>query len=174
MIEINTAEIKSFAEKLHACDDVLLSGTVYTARDAAHMRMIKMLDKGEKLPIDINGAVIYYAGPTPAPEGAVIGSAGPTTSGRMDEFTPSLYDLGLGATIGKGQRNKSVCEAIIRNKAPYFIAIGGAGALYARHITSCEIIAFEELGCEAIRKLTFHNFPVYTAIDCFGGNIFNA
>ena len=150
----------------------MLSGKVYTARDAAHLRMIKMIDNGEKLPLDINGAIIYYAGPTPAPEGAVCGSVGPTTSGRMDAFAPKLMDIGLGATIGKGQRNKEVCDAIVRNKAPYFIAIGGAGALYAKHVVTCEVIAFDELGCEAIRKMTFDKFPVYTAIDCFGGNIF--
>ncbi|MDD2268414.1 MAG: FumA C-terminus/TtdB family hydratase beta subunit [Eubacteriales bacterium] len=172
MIEINTSDIKQMSLSLRAGDEVLLSGTVYTARDAAHKRISEMIDKKEPLPFDLVGAVIYYAGPTPAPEGMVIGSVGPTTSGRMDLWTPRLLDLGLGAMVGKGQRSPAVTEAIVRNKAVYFIAIGGTGALCAKHITSAEVIAFEDLGCEAVRKLTFKKFPVYVANDCHGGSLF--
>ena len=172
MISINTSEIKSFADTLRAGDEVLLSGTIYTARDAAHKRMVMLLDEGKALPFKINEAIIYYAGPTPAPEGKAIGSVGPTTSGRMDLWTPRLLDLGLVAMIGKGQRSKEVVEAIIRNHAPYFIAVGGAGALYAKHIVASKIIAFDDLGCEAIRKLTIENFPVYVAVDCTGNSLF--
>lgn len=172
MLEINTANIKDYINTLKAGDEVLLSGTVYTARDAAHKRIAELLDKSHPLPFELKGAVVYYAGPTPAPDGSVIGSVGPTTSGRMDFWTPRLLDLGLGAMIGKGQRSAAVTEAIIRNKAPYFIAIGGAGALCAKHITSAEVIAFDDLGCEAVRRLTFEKFPVYVANDCFGGSLF--
>jgi len=172
MISINTSQIKAYAETLHAGDEVLLSGIVYTARDAAHKRLSTLLDEGKKLPIKLNEAVIYYAGPTPAPEGKSIGSIGPTTSGRMDLWTPRLLDLGLVAMIGKGQRSSEVNEAIVRNKAPYFIAIGGAGALYAKYVKDSEVIAFEDLGCEAIRRLTIENFPVYVAADCHGKTLF--
>lgn len=172
MIEINTSSVKQMSLSLRAGDEVLLSGTVYTARDTAHKRISEMIDKKEPLPFDLVEAVIYYAGPTPAPEGMAIGSVGPTTSGRMDLWTPRLLDLGLGAMVGKGQRSSAVQDAIVRNKAVYFIAIGGAGALCAKHITSAEVIAFEDLGCEAVRKLTFEKFPVYVANDCYGGSLF--
>ncbi|MGN0574133.1 MAG: FumA C-terminus/TtdB family hydratase beta subunit, partial [Acutalibacteraceae bacterium] len=150
---INISEIKDFSSVLKAGDRVLLSGTVYTSRDAAHKRIFELLDKGEKLPFELDGACIYFAGPTPTPDGMVIGSCGPTTSGRMDVYSPRLLDLGLAAMIGKGQRNEAVCEAIVRNKAVYFCAIGGAGALYAKHIIACEEIAFKDLGCESVKRL---------------------
>ena len=131
-----------------------------------------MLDAGEKLPFDPEGAVIYYSGPCPAPPGRVIGPAGPTTSGRMDPYAPLLLDEGLIAMIGKGERNEAVCEAIRRNSAVYFCAVGGAGALAAAHITSCEVIAYPELGCESVKRLTISEFPLLVAIDSHGGNLF--
>ncbi|MBO4894520.1 MAG: fumarate hydratase C-terminal domain-containing protein [Clostridia bacterium] len=169
---IDTSEIKEYAEKLRAGDSVKLSGTVYTSRDAAHKRIFELLENGGELPFEIDGASIYYAGPTPTPEGRVIGSCGPTTSGRMDKFAPSLLDLGLSSMIGKGERSEEVCEAIVRNKAVYFCAIGGAGALCSKSIISCDEIAFFDLGCESVKKLTFKDFPVIVAIDCHGGNLF--
>lgn len=169
---INTSELKEKASILKVGDRVLLSGTVYTSRDAAHKRIFAALKNGEKLPYDLKGAVIYYAGPTPAPENLPIGSCGPTTSGRMDPYAPTLLDCGLTAMIGKGGRSPEVCEAIIRNKAVYLCAIGGAGALAAKCIKSCEVIAYEDLGCESVKKLTIENFPLIVAIDCNGGNLF--
>ena len=169
---INISEIKNYAEQLSAGDRVLLSGTVYTSRDAAHKRMFELLDKGESLPFDLNGACIYFAGPTPTPAGMVIGSCGPTTSGRMDVYSPRLLDLGLAAMIGKGQRNEAVCQAIVRNKAAYFCAVGGAGALYAKQIKACEEIAFKDLGCESVKRLELEDFPVVVGIDAKGGNLF--
>ncbi len=171
--EINVSELRGFCPKLRAGDKVLLSGYVYTARDAAHKRFDAMLDKGEKLPVDIENAVIYYAGPTPAPEGKPIGSCGPTTSGRMDKFAPRLLDLGLCAMIGKGERNYEVRNAVSRNGAVYFCAIGGAGALAASCVKSCEIVAFEDLGCESVKRLLVEKFPVTVANDCLGGDIFS-
>ena len=169
---LHTSEIAEFAEKLNAGDRVLLSGTVYTARDAAHKRIKALIDCSEQLPFDLKNAVIYYAGPTPTPEGLSIGSCGPTTSSRMDKFTPEFLDLGLVAMIGKGPRSNEVCEAINRNKAVYFCAIGGAGALASKCITSAEVIAFDDLGCESIKKLEIKDFPLIVAIDCNGGNLF--
>lgn len=169
---ININQIKEFSSVLKAGDRVLLSGKVYTSRDAAHKRIFEILDKGGELPYDLEGACIYFAGPTPTPEGMVIGSCGPTTSGRMDVYSPRLLDLGLAAMIGKGERNEDVCEAIVRNKAVYFCAIGGAGALCARQIKKCEEIAFFDLGCESVKKLELENFPVVVAIDSQGGNLF--
>lgn len=160
------------APQIRAGDRVLLSGTVYTARDAAHKRIMGLLDQGAPLPFPLKGAVIYYAGPTPAPEGLPIGSCGPTTSGRMDPFAPRLLDLGLAAMIGKGQRSRAVCEAICRNRAVYLCAIGGAGALAAQCIRSCQVIAFDDLGCESVKRLEVENFPLIAAIDCQGGNLF--
>lgn len=171
--EINVSDLRSFCPKLRAGDKVLLSGYIYTARDAAHKRFEAMLGKGEKLPVDIDGAVIYYAGPTPAPEGKPIGSCGPTTSGRMDRFAPGLLDLGLCAMIGKGERNAEVREAVVRNGAAYFCAIGGAGALAASCVKSCEVVAFEDLGCESVKRLLVEKFPVTVANDCRGGDIFS-
>ncbi len=169
---ININEIKSYSSVLKAGDRVNLSGTVYTSRDAAHKRIFQYLDEGKELPFELEGACIYFAGPTPTPDGMVIGSCGPTTSGRMDVYSPRLLDLGLAAMIGKGERNKEVCDAIVRNKAVYFCAIGGAGALYAKQITSCEEIAFKDLGCESVKRLELSDFPVIVGIDSHGGNLF--
>lgn len=170
--KINTSELKRFCPILHAGDRVLLSGTVYTSRDAAHKRIFECIENNKPLPYDLNGAVIYYAGPTPTPPGMAIGSCGPTTSKRMDPYTPRLLDMGVAATIGKGERSDEVCEAIIRNKSVYLCAIGGAGALAALKITDCEVIAFNDLGCESVKRLTFSDFPLTVAVDCNGGNIF--
>ncbi len=169
---LNTTQLREYAPKLSAGDRVMLSGTVYTSRDAAHKRIVSALQNGEALPYDLKDAVIYYAGPTPAPENLAIGSCGPTTSGRMDVFAPLLLDEGVVAMVGKGERNEAVCDAIIRNKAVYLCAIGGAGALASKCITSCDVIAYDDLGCESLKKLTFSDFPLTVAIDCSGGNIF--
>lgn len=169
---LHTSEITEIAEKLKAGDRVLLSGTVYTARDAAHKKIKALIDNNESLPFELQNAAVYYAGPTPTPEGFAIGSCGPTTSGRMDKFTPEFLDLGLKAMIGKGPRSNEVCEAIIRNKAVYFCAVGGAGALASKCITKCEVIAFEDLGCESVKKLEIKGFPLIVAIDCNGGSLF--
>ena len=169
---LNANELREYAPKLKVGDRVILSGTVYTSRDAAHKRICESLDNNEPLPYDLKDAVIYYAGPTPAPEGLAIGSCGPTTSSRMDVFAPRLLDLGVVAMVGKGERSKDVCDAIVRNKAVYLCAIGGAGALASKCITSCDVIAYEDLGCESVKKLTFNNFPLTVAIDCSGSNIF--
>lgn len=170
---LDCAEFKEKARTLRAGDRVLLSGTAYTARDAAHRRMAQALEQGEPLPFPLDGAVIYYAGPTPAPAHLPIGSCGPTTSGRMDVYTPALLDRGLAAMIGKGERRSEVCEAICRNKAVYLCAVGGAGALAAKCIDSCEVIAYEDLGCESVKKLHLKEFPLTVAIDCVGGNLFD-
>lgn len=169
---VNTKELKELCPQLSAGDRVILSGTVYTSRDAAHKRIFELLEQEKPLPYDLNGAVIYYAGPTPTPENAAIGSCGPTTSKRMDPYTPRLLDLGLTATIGKGERSKEVCEAIKRNQSVYLCAIGGAGALASLSISKCEVIAFDDLGCESVKRLEFNNFPLIVGIDCKGGNIF--
>ncbi len=171
-IELNTSELKERAKTLRAGDKVLLSGTVYTSRDAAHKRIKECIDRGEPLPYEINGAAVYYAGPTQAKDGMVIGSCGPTTSSRMDVYSPALLDMGLAAMIGKGERSEAVCDAVRRNGAVYFCAIGGAGALACKCITECEVIAFEDLGCESVKRLRFEKFPLTVAIDCAGGNIF--
>lgn len=170
--KINTNEIKKYADVLKAGDTVLLSGTVYTSRDAAHKRIKALIDDGKDLPYDLTGAVIYYAGPTPTPENLAIGSCGPTTSGRMDKFAPEFLDLGLSAMVGKGPRSKEVCEAIIRNKAVYFCAVGGAGAIASKCITECEVIAFEDLGCESVKRLKFKDFPLVVGIDASGNSLF--
>ena len=169
---VNTKELKALCPVLKAGDRVILSGTVYTSRDAAHKRIFELIEQGKPLPYDLNGAVIYYAGPTPTPKNAAIGSCGPTTSKRMDPYTPRLFDLGVVATIGKGERSKEVCEAIKRNQSVYLCAIGGAGALAALSITKCEVIAFDDLGCESVKRLEFDSFPLIVGIDCNGGNIF--
>ena len=170
--EINTAQLRELCEKLTAGDKVYLSGTVFTSRDAAHKRIFEYLESGIPLPYDLRDAVIYYAGPTPTPPGMAIGSCGPTTSSRMDSYAPRLYDLGVCATIGKGERNDEVCDAVKRNKGIYLCAIGGAGALAAKAVTDCRVIAFEDLGCESVKQLTFNRFPLTVGIDCSGGNIF--
>ncbi len=169
---INVEDLRARASELKCGDKILLTGTVYTSRDAAHKRFTEILNNGGQLPFEIQDAVIYYAGPTPAPEGKPIGSCGPTTSGRMDKFAPNLLDLGLCGMIGKGERSKSVRDAVVRNKAIYLCAVGGAGALACNCIKSCEVIAFEDLGCESVKKLYVENFPLIVANDCFGGDIF--
>lgn len=163
---------KEDAKNLKAGDYVYLTGTIYTARDAAHKRMQEALDAGENLPFDLTGNIIYYMGPSPAREGRPIGSAGPTTASRMDRYTPALLDLGMGAMIGKGKRSQAVIDAIVRNESVYFAAVGGAGALLSQRILSSEIIAYEDLGTEAIRKLEVVDFPVIVVIDCEGNNLY--
>lgn len=163
---------KEALKDLRAGDTVLLTGTVYTARDAAHKRMVEMLQKGETLPFDVNNAVIYYVGPTPEKPGHPIGSAGPTTSYRMDAYAPVLLDLGETGMIGKGQRSQEVKDAVVRNGAVYFAAIGGAGALMAQRVEHAEIIAFEDLGAEAVRKLQVKDFPVAVVLDSKGGDLY--
>lgn len=160
------------ARSLRAGDYVKITGTIYTARDAAHKRMSEALDRGEQLPIDIQGNTIYYLGPTPAREGRPIGSAGPTTSSRMDKYTPRLLDMGLVGMIGKGKRTKEVQDAIIRNGSVYFAAVGGAGALLSKKIKASEVVAYEDLGTEAIRKLTVEELPVIVVIDSLGNNLY--
>lgn len=169
---LNTNQLREYAPRLKAGDRVVLSGKVYTSRDAAHKRIVSALNNGEKLPYDLKDAVIYYAGPTPAPEGLAVGACGPTTSGRMDVFTPLLLDKGVCAMIGKGERDEAVCDAIKRNNAVYLCAIGGAGALASKCITQCNVIAYEDLGCESIKELQFKDFPLTVAVDCSGGNVF--
>ena len=169
---INVPFDSSVSTGLKAGDYVYLTGTIYTARDAAHKRMYEALQKGEKLPINVKNNTIYYMGPSPAREGRVIGSAGPTTASRMDKYAPSLLDLGLIGMIGKGRRNQAVHEAIVRDKAVYFAAVGGAGALLSKCITSSEVIAYDDLGTEAIRKLTVKDFPVIVVIDSEGRDLY--
>lgn len=163
---------KKEAENLQAGDYVYITGIIYTARDAAHQRMQETLDAGENLPIELNDNIIYYMGPSPAREGRPIGSAGPTTASRMDKYTPQLLDLGMGAMIGKGKRSQAVIDAIVRNGSVYFAAVGGAGALLSKCIKTSEVIAYEDLGTEAIRKLTVENFPVIVVIDSKGNNLY--
>lgn len=170
---IDSSLIAEVSPTLRCGDRVLLSGTVYTARDAAHKRIAAMIENGENLPFELEGACVYYAGPTPAPPGLPIGSCGPTTSSRMDPYAPLLLDKGLACMIGKGPRNADVVDAIARNNAVYLCAIGGAGALAAQCITECEVIAFEDLGCESVKKLTFKDFPLIVGIDCQGGSLFS-
>lgn len=160
------------AAALNAGDYVYLTGIIYTARDAAHKRMYEALEKGEQLPLDMKNNVIYYMGPSPARPGRVIGSAGPTTASRMDKYTPSLLDLGLKGMIGKGKRTREVRDAIVRNGAVYFAAVGGAGALLSRSIISSEVIAYDDLGTEAIRKLEVKDFPVIVVMDSNGNNLY--
>lgn len=170
--EITAPIDRDTIKTLHAGDYVYISGTIYTARDAAHKRMTETLDAGGDLPIEIKGNVIYYMGPSPAREGRPIGSAGPTTASRMDKYTPRLLDLGMGAMIGKGKRSQAVIDAIVRNGAVYFAAVGGAGAILSKCIKKSEIIAYEDLGTEAIRKLTIENLPVIVVIDAEGNNLY--
>lgn len=160
--------------KLKVGDIVSLSGYVYTARDAAHRKIVELIKNDAPLPFNLKGQVIYYVGPTPAPPGRVIGSAGPTTSSRMDFYTPLLLSLGLKGMIGKGGRSQEVVEAMKKFKAVYFLATGGVGALLSRHIISSEEIAFSELGTESIKRLLLKDFPVIVAIDCFGGSLFSS
>lgn len=163
---------KKTARELKSGDYVYLTGTIYTARDAAHKRMYEALGRGEELPIDIKNSMIYYMGPSPAREGRPIGSAGPTTASRMDKYAPTLLDLGQAGMIGKGKRSEAVREAIIRNDAVYFAAVGGAGALLSKSIVKSEVVAYEDLGTEAIRKLEVKDFPVIVVIDTDGNNLY--
>lgn len=158
--------------QLKAGDYVYLTGTIYTARDAAHKRINESLDQGEKLPVKLEEQVIYYMGPSPAREGRPIGSSGPTTASRMDKYAPRLLDLGLGAMIGKGKRTQEVIDAIIRNESVYFAAVGGAGALLSKCIKRSEVVAYDDLGAEAIRRLEIENFPVIVVIDKDGNNLY--
>lgn len=163
---------KEAAKSLKAGDYVYLTGVIYTARDAAHKRMDEALNNGDKLPIDIEGNVIYYMGPSPAREGRPIGSAGPTTATRMDKYTPRLLDMGLTGMIGKGKRQPKVKEAIVRNNAVYFAAVGGAGALLSQRILKSDVVAYDDLGTEAIRRLEVENFPVIVVIDSEGNDLY--
>lgn len=163
---------KETAKSLKAGDYVYLTGVIYTARDAAHKRMDEALNNGDKLPIDIEGNVIYYMGPSPAREGRPIGSAGPTTATRMDKYTPRLLDMGLTGMIGKGKRQPKVKEAIVRNNAVYFAAVGGAGALLSQCILKSDVVAYDDLGTEAIRRLEVENFPVIVVIDSEGNDLY--
>ncbi|MBC6680438.1 Fe-S-containing hydro-lyase [Zhenpiania hominis] len=163
---------KEKLEPLRAGDTVFLTGTIYTARDAAHKRLIEMIENQEPLPFEVKDAVIYYVGPTPEKPGNPIGAAGPTTSYRMDAYAPTLLDLGETAMIGKGQRSQEVKDAAIRNGAVYFAAIGGAGALMAQKVKSAEIVAFEDLGPEAVRRLQVEDFPVTVVLDSAGGDLY--
>ena len=169
---MNVPMTKEEAAFLKAGDYVYLTGTIYTARDAAQKRMDEALDRGESLPFDIEGSIIYYMGPSPAREGRAIGSAGPTTASRMDKYTPRLLDLGMGAMIGKGKRSKAVMDAIVRNGAVYFAAVGGAGAILSKCILSSKIVAYEDLGTEAVRRLAIQDFPVVVVMDALGNNLY--
>lgn len=172
MIELTLPIGKEQIKKLHAGDSVLISGTIYTARDCAHKRLKDLIERGEKLPFDMDGAFIYYAGPCPAKPNYASGSCGPTTSARMDAYAPLLLDNGLGGMIGKGEMSADVTEALVRNTGVYFAAIGGAGATYGKAIIKSELIAFPELLSEAVRKLEVVDFPAVVATDCYGKSIY--
>jgi fumarate hydratase subunit beta len=159
-------------ERLHIGDPVLLNGVVYTARDAAHKRMMEALKKGEELPFELKGQVIYYVGPSPEPPGKVIGSAGPTTASRMDPYTPTLLELGLKGMVGKGQRSREVVKHLVEQKAIYFVAVGGAAALLSEHIKESRVIAYADLGPEAVRQMVLKDFPVIVANDILGNDLF--
>jgi len=171
-IKLETPLTDDKVTSLKAGDNVLISGVIYTARDAAHKRLVELLDKGEKLPFDVKGQFIYFVGPTPAKPGKPIGSAGPTTSYRMNAYTPRLIEAGQKGMIGKGEMSPEVAEMMKKHKAVYLAAVGGAGALIAKSITAAEVIAYEDLGAEAIRKLTVKDFPAVVAMDCHGGNLY--
>ncbi|WP_026517804.1 Fe-S-containing hydro-lyase [Butyrivibrio sp. MC2021] len=170
--EIHAPIDKDTAKQLKAGDMVYITGTIFTARDAAHKRMAETLASGGKLPIELEGNSIYYMGPSPAREGRPIGSAGPTTASRMDKYAPKLLDLGLGGMIGKGKRSQAVVDAIKRNGSVYLAAIGGAGALLSKSITESEVVAYDDLGTEAIRKLKVERFPAIVVIDSEGNNLY--
>lgn len=171
MKNYSTQNYREWAKEVKAGDEILLSGIVYTSRDAAHKRIFEAMKSGVTLPYDIKDAFIYYAGPTPAKSGAV-GSCGPTTSSRMDVFAPTLYNMGLAATIGKGDRSEEVYNAITKNGGIYLCAIGGAGALASKAIISAEVIAYDDLGCESVKRFEIKDFPLYVAIDTHGNSIF--
>ncbi len=172
MIKLQTPITKEKLSVLKAGDLVYISGTIYTARDAAHKRLSEMLDRNETLPLDLKDACIYYVGPTPTPKGKIFGSAGPTTSLRMDMYTPRMYELGMSVSIGKGYRSQEVVDSIKSNQAAYMVAIGGAGALLGQCVKSAQLVAFEELGAEAIQKLEVVDFPATIAIDKEGNNLY--
>ena len=170
--QLTTPLTDADVEQLKAGDVIFITGTIYTGRDAAHKRIVEALDRGEDAPFDLKGALIYYVGPSPAPPGRPIGAAGPTTSYRMDTYAPRLHSLGLKATIGKGKRSDEVKAAMCEHKAVYLGATGGAGALLAQRITAAEVIAYDDLGPEAVRKLTVDKFPLLVINDCFGGELY--
>ena len=172
--KLTTPVAKEYLAPLRAGDTVLLSGTVYTARDAAHKRMMELLDAGEALPFPVEGSAVYYVGPTPERPGQIIGSAGPTTSGRMDAYSPRLLDLGQAIMIGKGARNQAVKEAVVRSGAVYLAALGGAGALMAASVEELEVICWEDLGCEAVRRLTVRDLPLTVILDAHGGDLYES
>ncbi len=172
MREITLPLTDEVIEELRAGDSVLLTGTLYTGRDAAHQRLYDLLQEGKPLPVDLTGQVIYYVGPAPARPGEVIGPAGPTSSYRMDKFTPALLDIGMKGMIGKGKRTQAVKDSIVKNHAIYFVAIGGAAALLAERIKSTKTVAYDELGTESIRELKIENFPVFVGVDCKGNDIY--
>ena len=172
--KLTTPVAKEDLAPLRAGDTVLLSGTVYTARDAAHKRMMELLDAGEALPFPVEGSAVYYVGPTPERPGQIIGSAGPTTSGRMDAYSPRLLDLGQALMIGKGARNQAVKEAVVRSGAVYLAALGGAGALMAASVEELEVICWEDLGCEAVRRLTVRDLPLTVILDAHGGDLYES
>ena len=173
IVDLQAPLNKEAVLKLKAGDEVLISGTIYTARDMAHKRLCESIEKGESLPIDIKGAVFYFVGPSPAREGRAIGSAGPTTSSRMDPFSPILLENGLSGMIGKGYRGEMVRKALEEFKGVHFAAIGGAGALLSKSITKADIVAYEDLGTEAIRKLEVKDFPAVVAYDCYGNSVYD-
>ena len=172
--KLTTPVTRADLAPLKAGDTVLLSGVVYTARDAAHKRMMELLDRGEELPFPVEGSALYYVGPTPERPGEVIGSAGPTTSGRMDAYSPRLLDLGQAIMIGKGARNQAVKDAVVRNGAVYLAALGGAGALMAKSVRKLEIICWEDLGCEAVRRLEVEDMPLTVILDAHGGDLYES
>ena len=172
--KLTTPVAKEDLAPLRAGDTVLLSGTVYTARDAAHKRMMELLDAGEALPFPVEGSAVYYVGPTPERPGQIIGSAGPTTSGRRDAYSPRLLDLGQTIMIGKGARNQAVKEAVVRSGAVYLAALGGAGALMAASVEELEVICWEDLGCEAVRRLTVRDLPLTVILDAHGGDLYES
>lgn len=172
--KLTTPVAKEDLAPLRAGDTVLLSGTVYTARDAAHKRMMELLDAGEALPFPVEGSAVYYVGPTPERPGQIVGSAGPTTSGRMDAYSPRLLDLGQAIMIGKGARNQAVKEAVVRSGAVYLAALGGAGALMAASVEELEVICWEDLGCEAVRRLTVRDLPLTVILDAHGGDLYES
>ena len=169
---LETSNINEWVEVLKKGDRVYLCGTIYTARDAVHKKIVALLKENRPLPFELQNSIIYYAGPTPAKNNLAIGSIGPTTSSRMDVFTPLLLKNGLKGMIGKGGRSEAVVNSIVKEKAIYFAAVGGAGALYSGAVTECEVIAFSELGCESVKKLTIKDFPLTVAIDSFGNSLF--
>ena len=172
--KLTTPVAKEDLAPLRAGDTGLLSGTVYTARDAAHKRMMELLDAGEALPFPVEGSAVYYVGPTPERPGQIIGSAGPTTSGRMDAYSPRLLDLGQAIMIGKGARNQAVKEAVVRSGAVYLAALGGTGALMAASVEELEVICWEDLGCEAVRRLTVRDLPLTVILDAHGGDLYES